>query len=176
MALTNAGKSEVSCKNSSVVLVNGRKADGDSSGCGAIVVGWDSVGAVLELDGPDVVDINIPDGPADIEVADIRWKNIHNLLYFFQTLRSGVIENLELKIVSALVGWVVDSIDVLIFGGDVENVDSGGETAVGFGESDHKRIDGVGAGEPFGIDDTADGQTQTISGRAELIGQGQYYS
>lgn len=66
---------------------------------------------------------------------------------------------------------VEDSIHVLVHGGDVEDVDSCSEGAVGLSEGDDEGGgEDVGAGLGDSVDHAADGQVECVAGGVETGG------
>ena len=118
------------------------------------------------------MDADVPVRPGNVEVVNLGWQNIHVLLNSFLDGFVGVIPDLYFKAVAALGGGEEDAVHVLVFGGDVEEVDAGGELCLGLGDGDHERVDGVGAREAFAVEDAAEGEAQGVGGRSELAGHG----
>ena len=121
------------------------------------------------------MDADISMRPGDVEVVNLWGQDIHVLLNSLLDCFVGVVSDLYFKAISALGGGEVDAVHVLVLGGDVEEVDAGGELGLGVGEGDDEGVDGVGAGEAFGVEDAAEGEAQGVCGGAELGGHCQDY-
>ena len=121
------------------------------------------------------MDADVPVRPGNVEVVDLGGQDIHVLLHSFLNGLISIVPDLYFKAVAALSGGEEDTIHVLVFGGDVEEVDTGGELCLSLGDGDHERVDGVGAREAFAVEDAAEGEAQGVGGRSELAGHGQDY-
>jgi hypothetical protein len=132
VAFTDTCEAKISREDSPVVFINSREPDGDSAGIGPVVIRRNGSLSIFELDLEDIVDIDVPNSPTDVEITNIRRQDVYCLLNLLQTLRSGVVQDLELKVVATLIGWIVDSVDVLVLSCDVESVGSSCERAVCF--------------------------------------------
>ena len=118
---------------------------------------------------------NISVRPCDIEVANIRWKNIEILLNFFLNFFISVISDLYLEHVTTLRSGIVNSIHVLILSCDVDDVNACCETAVSFCQGDDEGIDGVCARESFVVEDAAKRKTKRVSCWLDLCRHSQDY-
>ena len=87
-----------------------------------MVVGGDGGRSILELDGEDIISVNVANGPTDIEVVDVRREDIDVGLHFVERLPTGFVDNFQLEHVPALIRWIVDAVAVLILGCDVQLV------------------------------------------------------
>lgn len=87
----------------------------------------------------------------------------------------SVVPDLYFKAVAALGVGEEDAVHILVFCGDVEEIDTSGKLSLGLGEGDNEGIDGVGAGETFAVEDAAEGEAQGVGGGSELAGHGQDY-
>ena len=95
------------------------------------------------------METNISDSPGDVEITNIRRKNIDFLLHFLLHCLISIISDLNFKPIPALSGGEVNSIHVLVLGGDVDDIGACGETTVGLSQGYDEGVDRVGAWESF---------------------------
>lgn len=137
-----------------------------------MVVGRNGIRPRPKLKGEDVVFVGISMSIGGIEEINCAWENINVLLNIFIGGWISWIPNSCLDEVSALGGWIVESIVIKILGGDVYfGCDWCADFISNVVDGNCEWSKGVGTEQPHIVDLTPDRQVQLVTVYRELIGE-----